>query len=54
MKDEFDEMTESIDVIRKHVHQLYAEWRDACDRLDRLERERTRLFRRRLDALVSN
>jgi hypothetical protein len=50
-KQRFNDLTKAIDDAKAECDRTYAPWREACDRLKSLERERTDVWRRMIDDL---
>jgi hypothetical protein len=48
--DDFDKLTEEIDIQQKRCAELYDEWQAACFRLRRTEEARRKLFLARVES----
>jgi hypothetical protein len=50
--DDFDKLTEEIDIQQKRCAELYDEWQAACFRLRRTEEARRKLFLARAESVI--
>lgn len=53
LKEQFDELTVKIIAAQERCGPLYGQWKDACDELRRVERERSDVWNKMMDVIRS-